>query len=61
MANGTAEGYEEQRQQPRADLSFDEAGLLVDRQWRWRRTLAEDAAPRVRSGLYRGHGLPCRG
>jgi len=36
--NGMAEGYEEQRQQPRmADLSFDERfGLLVDRQWRWR-------------------------
>ena len=36
--NGLAEGYEEQRQQPRmADLSFDERlGLLVDRQWRWR-------------------------
>ena len=36
--NGLADGYEEQRQQPRmADLSFDERfGLLVDRQWRWR-------------------------
>ena len=36
--NGLAEGYEEQRQQPRmTDLSFDERfGLLVDRQWRWR-------------------------
>ena len=35
---GLAEGYDEQRQQPRmADLSFDERlGLLVDRQWRWR-------------------------
>jgi DNA replication protein DnaC len=36
--NGLADGYEEQRQQPRmADLSFDERfGLLIDRQWRWR-------------------------
>ena len=36
--NGLADGYEEQRQQPRmTDLSFDERfGLLVDRQWRWR-------------------------
>jgi DNA replication protein DnaC len=36
--NGLAEGYEEQRQQPKmAELSFDERlGMLVDRQWRWR-------------------------
>jgi DNA replication protein DnaC len=36
--SGLAEGYEEQRQQPRmGELSFDERfGLLVDRQWRWR-------------------------
>ena len=36
--NGMAEGYEEQRQQPKmAELAFDERlGMLVDRQWRWR-------------------------
>jgi DNA replication protein DnaC len=36
--NGIADGYEEQRQQPKmADISFDERlGMLVDRQWRWR-------------------------
>ncbi|MDZ4198276.1 MAG: IS21-like element helper ATPase IstB [Kiritimatiellia bacterium] len=36
--NGMANGYEEQRRQPKmADLSFDERlGMLVDQQWRWR-------------------------
>ncbi len=36
--NGMADGYQEQRQQPKmGDLSFDERlGMLVDRQWRWR-------------------------
>ena len=36
--NGMADGYEEQRQQPKmADLSFDDRfGMLADRQWRWR-------------------------
>jgi DNA replication protein DnaC len=53
--NGIADGYKEQREQPKmADLSFDERlGMLVDRQWRWR----EDRAlkTRLRNAMFKIH------
>lgn len=37
--NGLAQAYEEQHQQPQnTDLSFDERlGMLVERQWIWKK------------------------
>jgi DNA replication protein DnaC len=51
--HGMAEGYEQQRQQPKmAELSFEERfGMLVDRQFRWREQRA--LATRLRNAKFK--------
>jgi len=51
--HGMAEGYEQQRQQPKmAELSFDDRfGMLVDRQFRWREERA--LATRLRNAKFK--------
>jgi DNA replication protein DnaC len=51
--HGMADGYEQQRQQPKmAEMSFDERfGMLVDRQFRWREERA--LATRLRNANFK--------